>query len=567
MKNGAGGIPRSPGGVRSPHGLDSSHGSNASMHLSSSHHGLGSSHSSARSLGSSAGFGSSVRGRGRGRGGGFNGSSNNGWGLTRVQIRELSPEPIPESPPIVTPYAAAIHAKPLDIEPQKCSVCNEAMDLLDPKADCASCDYLAHAKCLDLSPKLEKVVSGRKDWRCADCKFCHECGTVGNAANILLCDICDNGLHLKCAYPKLNKVPRGEVRCNDCQPVRMSHKKGGGPIGVRNFGRHKLTHDEKKLLTMGSEEIELLTVDTLEEKPQQELEFGQHLLKCWYPAPVLACDPEGQSHLPTIHVCEYCLEMHKSPAQIARHRSTCTWRHPPGTEIYRNEDLSFFQVDGRHWKAYCQNLCILSKCFLKTKTLFYDVKTFLFYVMVKWDKNGGQLVGYFSKEKQPDNNYNLSCLLTLPHKQRMGFGKLLIEFSYLLTRREGKTGSPERPLSDLGLLSYRSYWLDTIAENVVAMAADGDKQVLIKTLSDKTGIEMYDIISTLQDTRLIKYTACEHWILTDHPLLDQHREKSSKGIRTRIDDKLLVWKPYVPTREDVAIHRQNLGNRVRRRGR
>lgn len=395
-------------------------------------------------------------------------------------------------------------------------------------------------------------------------------GTVGNAANILLCDICDNGLHLKCVYPKLSKVPRGEVRCNDCQPAKtLTGKKGAIPVigAGRNFGRYKFTHDEKQLLTSGANEMELLEVDTSEEKPQQELEFGQHLLKCWYPAPVLACDPEEQSHLPTIHVREYCLEMHKTPAQIARHRSTCTWRHPPGTEIYRNEDLSFFQVDGRHWKSYCQNLCVLSKCFLKTKTLFYDVQTFLFYVLVQWDKNGGQLVGYFSKEKQPDNNYNLSCLLTFPHKQRQGYGKLLIEFSYLLTRREGKTGSPERPLSDLGLLSYRSYWLDTVAENVVSMAADGDKHVTIKALSDKTGIEMYDIISTLQDTRLIKYTACEHWILTDHPLLEKHKETSAKGARTRIDDKLLVWKPYVPTREDMAIRHQSAGNRARRRHR
>jgi len=120
--------------------------------------------------------------------------------------------------------------------------------------------------------------------------------------------------------------------------------------------------------------------------------------------------------------------------------------------------------------------------FLDHKSLFYDVEPFLFYVMTEVDDAGARFVGYFSKEKRSMKDYNLSCIMTLPVRQRKGWGNLLIDFSgyycnnwtclpltfrflgYLLSRKEGRVGGPETPLSALGAISYHRYWALTLMQ-------------------------------------------------------------------------------------------------------
>ena len=137
-------------------------------------------------------------------------------------------------------------------------------------------------------------------------------------------------------------------------------------------------------------------------------------------------------------------------------------RHPPGNEIYRKGGLAMFEVDGAESKDYCQNLCYLAKLFLDHKTLYYDVDLFLFYVLCECDARGAHVVGYFSKEKESDNNFNLSCIMVLPAWQTKGYGKFLIDFSYQLSLIEQKKGSPEKPLSYFGHRAYVSYWTNRV---------------------------------------------------------------------------------------------------------
>jgi hypothetical protein len=72
--------------------------------------------------------------------------------------------------------------------------------------------------------------------------------------------------------------------------------------------------------------------------------------------------------------------------------------------------------------------------FLDHKSLFYDVEPFLFYVMTETDNMGARFIGYFSKEKRSPKDYNVSCIMTLPVRQRKGWGNLLIDFSRFIVK-------------------------------------------------------------------------------------------------------------------------------------
>ncbi|KAI9590780.1 histone acetyltransferase Tip60 isoform X1 [Glossina fuscipes] len=271
------------------------------------------------------------------------------------------------------------------------------------------------------------------------------------------------------------------------------------------------------------------------------IELGRHRIKPWYFSPY----PQELCQMPCIYICEFCLKYRKSRKCLERHLVKCHLRHPPGNEIYRKNTISFFEIDGRKNKVYAQNLCLLAKLFLDHKTLYYDTDPFLFYVMTEYDARGFHIVGYFSKEKESTEDYNVACILTMPPYQRKGYGKLLIEFSYELSKFEGKTGSPEKPLSDLGLLSYRSYWAQTILEIFISQkpTSDGEKPTItINDICEVTSIKKEDVISTLQNLNLINYYKGQYIVCISRDIIDQHKKAMEKR-KIRIDSKCLHWTP------------------------
>ncbi|KAI1322918.1 acyl-CoA N-acyltransferase [Xylariaceae sp. FL0255] len=272
-----------------------------------------------------------------------------------------------------------------------------------------------------------------------------------------------------------------------------------------------------------------------------KVQFGEFDLFPWYFSPY----PESFTQEDCIFICEFCLSYYDDKKSFTRHRQKCTLQHPPGNEIYRDDYVSMFEIDGRRQRTWCRNLCLVSKMFLDHKTLYYDVDPFLFYVMTQKTDKGHHLVGYFSKEKESADNYNVACILTLPQYQRKGFGRLLIQFSYELSKIEGKLGSPEKPLSDLGLLSYRQYW----SENIIDLLMDyneRDEKSTIEAISSTLAMTTQDVEHTLQALKMQVYHKGEHKLVVPESMIQQ-REKSKSKKKRYISPEAIQWKPPVFT--------------------
>ncbi|KAH0543290.1 hypothetical protein FGG08_002353 [Glutinoglossum americanum] len=182
---------------------------------------------------------------------------------------------------------------------------------------------------------------------------------------------------------------------------------------------------------------------------------------------------------------------------------------PAGRLIYDKEPYSVHEVDGDDQKLFCQNLSLFAKLFLDNKSVFYDVSTFLYYLLVfTYPRKPGsgqssphQVIGFFSKEKMSWDNNNLACILVFPPWQRRGLGKILMGVSYELSKREGKLGGPEKPLSDLGRKGYLSFWCTTVARYI--LSAPAKKTFTVEAISESTYLLPEDVVIALKEMNVL----------------------------------------------------------------
>ena len=284
---------------------------------------------------------------------------------------------------------------------------------------------------------------------------------------------------------------------------------------------------KKKIEDAQKKSIDLNSIDDEKENIKQ-IQFGKYLVEPWYFSPY----PKWITDTDIVYICEKCLYYFKHKDVYTQHCTECETEHPPGREIYRHNGISFFEMDGYTEPRFCRNLALLSKLFLDHKSLYYDIDVFLFYVLCRIDDNGYTIVGYFSKEKISEMGYNLACILTLPFEQRKGYGRILMDFSYMLSKKDNLISGPEKPLSDLGLLSYRAYWLDVIVDFLVE-----NNNSSVDEISKATHITVEDIISTLMYYNVLKLYKGKFI----YALSDKLKEKAQKFKTRRLDEKYLKY--------------------------
>ena len=114
-----------------------------------------------------------------------------------------------------------------------------------------------------------------------------------------------------------------------------------------------------------------------------------------------------------------------------------------------------------------------------------------------------------------------------------------------MSKKEGKVGAPEKPLSDLGLLSYRSYWAWQLLGILREVGVDdGGAELSIMDLVAATSIKPDDIISTLQHLGFIRYINGSHVIAVPSDVVEREFQRLNSKPGPVVEPSRLHWAPY-----------------------
>merc|ERR1712130_673038 len=101
-----------------------------------------------------------------------------------------------------------------------------------------------------------------------------------------------------------------------------------------------------------------------------------------------------------------------------------------------------------------------------------------------------------------------------------GLGHFMISLSYGLSKIEGKLGTPETPLSDLGLISYRKFWASELLKILCS-----EKISSLNELEKKTSFQLEDIWFTLTDLGVLKKSNDDYVFCINQAMIDKFVKK------------------------------------------
>jgi histone acetyltransferase MYST1 len=179
--------------------------------------------------------------------------------------------------------------------------------------------------------------------------------------------------------------------------------------------------------------------------------------------------------------------------------------------------------------------------------LSYGVEGLAFYALCECDQSGARIVAYFSRELVSDKI--LACIVVLPPFEGRGHGRFLVSLAYELAKRRNAIGGPERPLSALGELAFKSYWRDTVLE---LLRTQADRPQTLEGIEATTGITQREVAMVLAELRLVVPAESGYELRFDRKRLAEEIGKRDAGKpKTDVDPRLCIW-TREPVEEDEA---------------
>lgn len=115
-----------------------------------------------------------------------------------------------------------------------------------------------------------------------------------------------------------------------------------------------------------------------------------------------------------------------------------------------------------------------------------------------------------------------------------------------MSKEEGQPGTPEKPLSDLGRVSYHAYWKSVILE---FLHDHKERPFTFEDIAFTTGMHMNDIAVTFQLLGFVRYVpnndTVKLGISVDWNKVDNHMKKVNGRPRLEIDPECLRWTPLL----------------------